>query len=724
MSLYSDLNEVLTPYAQSIKGKADKSTTYTKTEVDALISDAEKESLTSVPMESLNFIVKEDVERLTLDNAVSGHIDGNTGEIIPPATQYEVYNNYWVTDYILLEGGKMYRVNREAHLYDLNYNYLGRARDIINAVSDVYVRLFFHKRYTSATYIREVKHITRENKYEYNGFTSDFVKFAEQTGIKSVVRTSDYVVNGTNLFDPDKASWGFHTTIDDMGVLAQEGNAANGVMAIADYYELGEGECLITNYPIFRGALYDENFSFVGGPLSNEWCDTYRIINPIGSGASYVRLAYKYTETAIDSRIHTEADVRKIIIEKGSNKYQYPGNAAFSGNIARSLIKKDYIESAIYTDEMHSLIKCEAIRAMNRSRHAFRIGQLNQYVQRGQSNWPKIAELLLNYGIDICGFEEAQYKSGNVKMSLGDSLRSWQFEYSPDFYPTGEATSPYSNRDAVSAFPIVKSEEIPWTVAAGNYDNRSFLFCKIELPRYLDCIGGLQYLGFYVAHISIATWTIQNTELLEMINHSKTNGCAFNIMTLDSNAFTINPETGRQYLFEFAEDNGFKLCIPEYTNSVTDTNYNHQGEIDQILVSSNIDVVGYDVIKLNGEWALDENTPLSDHDFAFADVVLKYDDLIVPQLPFTSVAVYQNLIGCTSSLIPDYDTPDGFMKHPIGENIVAVITPEEGKIITSVTVFAAHKNITETSYDETTKTITITPTQYNKADIRITATAE
>lgn len=38
MSLYSDLNEVLTPYAQRIKDKADKSTTYTKTEVDDLIS--------------------------------------------------------------------------------------------------------------------------------------------------------------------------------------------------------------------------------------------------------------------------------------------------------------------------------------------------------------------------------------------------------------------------------------------------------------------------------------------------------------------------------------------------------------------------------------------------------------------------------------------------------------------------------------------------------------
>ena len=48
MSLYSDLNEVLTPYAQRIKGKADKSTTYTKAEVDALISEAEVETDTTL----------------------------------------------------------------------------------------------------------------------------------------------------------------------------------------------------------------------------------------------------------------------------------------------------------------------------------------------------------------------------------------------------------------------------------------------------------------------------------------------------------------------------------------------------------------------------------------------------------------------------------------------------------------------------------------------------
>ena len=48
MSLYSDLNEVLTPYAQRIKGKADKSTTYTKAEVDNLISDVEVKTDTTL----------------------------------------------------------------------------------------------------------------------------------------------------------------------------------------------------------------------------------------------------------------------------------------------------------------------------------------------------------------------------------------------------------------------------------------------------------------------------------------------------------------------------------------------------------------------------------------------------------------------------------------------------------------------------------------------------
>lgn len=44
MSLFTDLKEILTPYAQRIKEKADKSTTYTKTEVDNLISEVEVET--------------------------------------------------------------------------------------------------------------------------------------------------------------------------------------------------------------------------------------------------------------------------------------------------------------------------------------------------------------------------------------------------------------------------------------------------------------------------------------------------------------------------------------------------------------------------------------------------------------------------------------------------------------------------------------------------------
>lgn len=62
MSLYSDLHEVLTPYAQKIKDKADKSTTYTKTEVDNLISEVEVETDTTL-----------DIPGAPADSAETGH---------------------------------------------------------------------------------------------------------------------------------------------------------------------------------------------------------------------------------------------------------------------------------------------------------------------------------------------------------------------------------------------------------------------------------------------------------------------------------------------------------------------------------------------------------------------------------------------------------------------------------------------------------------------------
>lgn len=74
MSLYSDLNEVLTPYAQKIKDKADKSTTYTKTEVDDLISGVDVETDTTLEVSGAPADAAETGRQIGLINESLGNV--------------------------------------------------------------------------------------------------------------------------------------------------------------------------------------------------------------------------------------------------------------------------------------------------------------------------------------------------------------------------------------------------------------------------------------------------------------------------------------------------------------------------------------------------------------------------------------------------------------------------------------------------------------------------
>lgn len=81
MSLYSDLIEVLTPYAQKIKEKADKSMTYTKIEVDALISEVGVETDTTLGVSGAPADSAETGRQIGLIKADLDNLDDKTYEV-------------------------------------------------------------------------------------------------------------------------------------------------------------------------------------------------------------------------------------------------------------------------------------------------------------------------------------------------------------------------------------------------------------------------------------------------------------------------------------------------------------------------------------------------------------------------------------------------------------------------------------------------------------------
>ena len=133
MSLYSDLNEVLIPYAQKIKEKADKSTTYTKTEVDHMIEDVEVETDTTLEVAGAAADAAETGRQIGLLKADLGDAEGRLTQL--DETIYKEIVDEKIGTYSATAGSS---ILSQTHLVDVSiangttYKFVLHANGIVN----------------------------------------------------------------------------------------------------------------------------------------------------------------------------------------------------------------------------------------------------------------------------------------------------------------------------------------------------------------------------------------------------------------------------------------------------------------------------------------------------------------------------------------------------------------------------------------------------------------
>ena len=400
------------------------------------------------------------------------------------------------------------------------------------------------------------------------------------------------------------------------------------------------------------------------------------------------------------------------------------------------------LDYANFNDEMIRRIKMESIRAANQTRHCLRIGNWNLYgagrdpVKGENGNWPVVSRVLAERGLDICGFEEVKYQDGSTATNLTEYLtytRPYQFSYGNTNVPDGTTWSPKSNRAMISRYEVVESVEIPTYVDSGNYNNRSFLYTKVALPRFSDCMGGLQYLAFYVIHPTVATEANQTLEWQVLINHLQANKCAFKIVVSDTNDWYYN-SSGYPVHWAMLENVGLTSVndgspktttgandIDEQGNPTNDQSYDHNS-LDNIFVSSNIHVKDWNVVSCWDIERLANGKAVSDHDLIYADLEFDYSDLIVPMRPMTEwIAVIQNLTHCTSSFVPTYDNPLNMQRWDMTQAFSCTLTADTGYTLSSVTVKVGGKDKTSQYYSN--GTVSVPASAMSAGDILITAVA-
>ena len=684
-----------------------------------------------------------------------GKVNVDDGSVTP-------YMDY-VTGYIPIEPFVLYNKSHSGLCFcNEDKEYVGKSPvtgyyAYTNNASVKYAKYSF----SLVDYYAGTVYLMKTSSYGKNNFTQQFGEITDDLtnavtngGLTKIAKSdAGRFVKGTNIFNLFESEWLYEKDLDSSGLPRNNRNHANGSLVVM-FIPVEGGDTLVSNCTSWNYALYDVDKTFIGLytslAQSNEKNDVYTYYVPENIGAKFMSIVFKFSDDGThgydtdipNGWIRSYAELNKLVIYKYTHNKLYPRDVTNDINKASyqfmgKFVRPNWNDVPDKDSEFFRMIRCEAIRAVNHTKHIYRIGNFNQYVDRGQRNWSIIKKMLSDYGIDICGFEEAQYAHSQKieeKMSLGDYLRGWQFPYSSTFYPLGTTASPYSSRDMVSFFEVVEAEELPFPEDAryGQYNNRAALRTKIKLPKYLDCTLGQQYLGFYVIHPTVSATDLANLQKQEFqvcLDAMETDGCAFHIIAADSNAFNISADTHMPITWDWLVSKGFKLANDGSSKTVTGEAPDHLGSIDQFFVSSNINVVNFGVV--NGyEYAYTENSnagyvPISDHDFIYADVEFVYDDIINKQLPLGNIALVQNLTHVTSDTLDTGDigtTYDQNNKLRLDNNLVVNLTTDSGYALSTVTVYVGGSNKTSSYYSD--GVVSIPATTIMGGDVVITAIAE
>lgn len=261
------------------------------------------------------------------------------------------------------------------------------------------------------------------------------------------------------------------------------------------------------------------------------------------------------------------------------------------------------------------MMKTFAIREMNRTKDAFRIGTFNIYVNNTRTNRETVKKELETYGLDICAFQEARNLTDNGdQMNIGDYLKGWQFQYCN----TNTATVT-NGRSIASALQILSSTEVTFT---DNTEN-SYLKCVIQMPRYKDYADGLTTLSLYTYHGNVSSATTRTAEVTQMLAAIAEDTSDFIIVTGDTNDFSTNKDIWAMFAAA-----GLTPVHDGKSETVTDRN----NSLDNIFVSSHCSCAYYNVIN-SSEWMYipaGGSTPqaVSDHDLVYADIVFDFETVI------------------------------------------------------------------------------------------------
>lgn len=272
------------------------------------------------------------------------------------------------------------------------------------------------------------------------------------------------------------------------------------------------------------------------------------------------------------------------------------------------------------SDDIRSLMRCEAVRQMNLARDCIRVGTFNMFVQLGGSNRDVALRMFADFGIDFVGTQETP----NYMDGYPESFTSATLPYIDNGETATE--SPYLDNKVLSRYPISSTTRVMYSVPEGKETRewRGYTRCEIQLPRYKDYYpNGDKVLAFYATHFD-PDETCRLSEVQQLTAVLMEDTADFIVVAMDSNDFNLEKP-----VWKVITDAGFKKAHDGSSKTVViDKELNKDSALDNIFCSSNMDVVGYNIINSSTyQYTNLAGTVMnaSDHDFVYADLKLNYE---------------------------------------------------------------------------------------------------
>ena len=417
------------------------------------------------------------------------------------------------------------------------------------------------------------------------------------------------------------------------------------------YYPIEYGQMLASNKVFDVVVFYDANKQFIKWDYG--YTRTHRgIIAPENSAYARISFAGSSTNPIL---IQSLSEIKDICVwtmpHIGSNDYtpavKFPPLALQLDGRAISANYLDKVIPNMADSQFLSAMRCLAIREANARDHAWRFGAFNMWIMESTKGWDMTKKMLMDYGVDFCGFEECVInQSTNNYKGIAEFLHGWQFQ--SGFYTNWtDGAETQIDKSFVSRFEVIESTKLSFPSATSN---ATYLNCKVQLPRYMDVYNPTRVLSVYVVHFPITDTAGKIAVARDLLTQISTDNSDFVVILGDTNDFGTTPET--KYYWTTIEAGGFKPVLPYNIKTITmdtpdkvvegDPNYFwKEMAIDQFFISSNIEAVNYGIKNTKEDYAIPDsyispstdNVPaLSDHDFVYCDLRFKYDEprTIVP----------------------------------------------------------------------------------------------